>query len=81
MDVEHDLFRVTLSEQEPPTQDAVYAVIKDLNFTPSAASAGSFRPAAARRESTGEVPEAVRKALARAKEEKKLVLVDLTGDN
>ena len=81
MDVEHDLFRVTIVEKDSPTQEAVFAVIKDLNYTPVAAPAESFRIAAPPLQSTGEAPEAVRKALGRAKAEKKLVLVDLMGDN
>lgn len=81
LDLEHDLFRVSLSEKNPPTQDAVFAVIKDLNYTPSAASAASFSIAPTAPASTGEAPAAVREALAKAKAEKKIVLVDLMGDN
>jgi copper chaperone CopZ len=81
VDLAHDLFRVTLAEKDGPTQEALFAVVKDLAFTPSAAPAESFRVAATPLSSTGEAPEAVRKALGRAKAEKKLVLVDLMGDH
>lgn len=81
MDVEHDLFRVTIAEKDAPTRDALFAVIKGLGYDPAAAPADGFRVAATPLTSTGEAPEAMRKALARAKAEKKLVLVDLMGDN
>ena len=81
MDVEHDLFRVTLAEKDAPTRDALFAVVKGLGYDPSSAPAEGFRVAATPLSSTGEAPEAVRKALGRAKTEKKLVLVDLMGDN
>lgn len=81
MDVEHDLFRVTLAEKDPPIRDALHSVIKELGYTPSAAATESFRVAPKLLESTGEAPETVRQALVRAKAEKKLVLVDLMGDN
>ncbi len=81
MDVEHDLFRVSIAKKDSPTQEAVFAVIKDLNYIPSVAPAESFRIAATPPQSAGEAPEAVRKALGRAKAKKKLVLVDLMGDN
>lgn len=82
MDVEHDLFRLTLAEKEAPTQEALYTVIKDLGYTPSAETPKSFRTTAKHLHPTGEAPEVVRKALDRAKSEgKKFVLVDCMGDN
>jgi hypothetical protein len=79
-DVEHELFRVTLADQGAPAQEALLAVIKELSYTPSAVPAASFRVATMPLPSTGEPPEALRGALARAKAEKKLLLVDLVGD-
>ena len=81
MDVEHDLFRVTLVAKDAPTQEGVFAIIKDLNYTPTASSTESFQVPVAPLLSKNEAPEAVRLALGRAKVAKKLVLVDLMGDN
>lgn len=81
MDVEHDLFRVSISEQNSTTQQAVFAVIKDLGYDPSAAPVESFRATQTTPRPIGEAPEIVRQALDKAKVEKKFVLVYCMGDN
>jgi len=81
MDVERDLFRVTLADREPPSQEVLFKAVQELSYTPSLASPESFRGGAEALHPRGDPPEIVRKALDRAKAEKKLVLVDCMGDN
>jgi hypothetical protein len=82
MDVEHDLFRITVAEKDAPTVDALFAVIRDLNYTPSMAAADGFRPGARQSHPAGDAPDVVKQALAKAKlEGKRFVLVDCMGDN
>jgi hypothetical protein len=82
MDLERDLFRVTLAERDAPTQEALFNAIRDLTYTPSVASAGTFKPADEPTDPMGAMPELVRDAIARAKaESKRFILVDCMGDN
>lgn len=81
MDVERDLFRITLADQGAPTQEALFKTITELNYTPSLASPESFRTSAKALQPKGEPPQVVQKALARARAQRKLVLVDCMGDN
>jgi hypothetical protein len=81
MDPERDLFRVTLAERDAPADAALLDVIRKLNYTPRVVSAEEFRAGREPVRAMGEPPELVRRALERAKVEKKrFVLVDCMGD-
>lgn len=77
MDLERDLFRVT----GVVTHDLVFAAIRELGYTPSLADAAAFREASEPTHPVGSAPELVRNACARARAERKLVLVDCMGDS
>lgn len=82
MDLAHDLFRVTLSEGGGPSEEALFKAVQELNYTPSLAPQELFQAAPPPVHLTGNRPEIVERALAKAKtESKKFVLVDCMGDN
>ncbi len=81
MDLERDLFRITLAERDAPAEAALLEVVRKLNYRPSIVPAVEFREAREPVHAMGEPPELVRRALERAKAEKKrFVLVECMGD-
>jgi len=81
MDLERDLFRVTLAVRNAPTEAALLEVIRKLNYTPNIVPPTEFGEGRKPVHAMGEPPELVRRALDRAKTEKKrFVLVDCMGD-
>lgn len=80
MDVAHDLFRVTPVDRDAPTEEALLGAIRELGFKPRLSNESLFESAAPK-PPTGEPPEVVRAALARARAERKWVLARLVGDN
>ena len=82
MDLERDLFRVTLVERDAPAEAALIEVVRKLNYTPSVVDAASFREGREPVHAMGKAPDLVRRALERANgEKKKFVLVDCMGDS
>jgi len=81
MDLERDLFRVTLAERGAPAEAALIDVVRKLSYTPSVVNTSSFREGREPVHAMGEPPDLVQKAIDRAKVEKKrFVLVDCMGD-
>ncbi|MBI2932792.1 MAG: hypothetical protein HYY16_14185 [Planctomycetes bacterium] len=81
MDLERDLFRVTLAQRDAPPEAALIDVVRKLNYTPSVVDAASFREGRDPVHAMGKAPDLVRSALERAKGEKRrFVLVDCMGD-
>jgi|GEM_PF-5649994 len=79
MDLERDLFRVTL--KDATGRGSVFAAVRDLGYTPRMADPTAFRRTAEIVHPTGDAPDLVRKACERARAEKKLVLVECMGDS
>lgn len=82
MDVERDLFRITLADKDAPPVKALLSVVRDLGYMPRRVAPDKFQPGAASPYPQGDPPEIVKAALARAKSEgKKFVLAACMGDN
>jgi len=82
MDLERDLFRVTLAGKAGASQEELFETIRALNYTPSLAGGEGFHASEETTHPMGEMPELVRKAIDRAKaESKRFILVDCMGDN
>lgn len=81
MDLERDLFRVTMAKRDAPVEAALIEAVRELNYTPSVVDAASFREEQEPVHAMGKPPDLVREALDRAKAEgKRFVLVDCMGD-
>jgi len=80
MDLERDLFRVTLAEQDAAAEAALLEAVRKLNYTPGVVDAKSFQEAREPVHAMGEPPQLVRRALERAKLQKRFVLVDCMDD-
>lgn len=81
MDLERDLFRITLSEGDPSAETALLDAVRELNYTPSIEPITAFGSGSEPVHAVGKPPDLIRRALERAKAEKKrFVLVDCMGD-
>ena len=82
MDLQQDLFRVTLAETNAPTKDDLFKAIQDLAYTPTLKSGVTFAATPKGILPGGSIPPLIQKALDQAKaESKQFVLVKGTGDN
>lgn len=76
------LFRVTPADGAAPSQEALFSAIRKLGYKPGLAEVSAFRSTPEPVHPARDVPDAVQKALDRAKPGgKKFVLVDCMGDD
>ncbi|MCI0656595.1 MAG: heavy-metal-associated domain-containing protein [Acidobacteria bacterium] len=81
-DLARDLFRVTPADGAAPSQEALFSAIRKLGYKPGLAEVSAFRSTPEPVHPARDVPDAVQKALDRAKPGgKKFVLVDCMGDD
>ena len=82
MDLQQDLFRITLADENAPTKGDLFKTIRDLTYTPTLEIGTTFSVAPKGILLKGNIPPVIQKALEQARtESKRFVLLKGTGDN